>query len=56
MVIIRVRRMQDQWTSPARTNEDLGLELSGVGKLLGSSGTSGLPEVGGGEYSFFVRN
>lgn len=46
--------MRDWRTSPARTNEDFVLELPGVGKPLGSSGTSGSPEVGRGGHSVFV--
>jgi hypothetical protein len=51
-----VQRKRDWRTSPARTNEDSGVELPGVGQSPGSSGTSGSPEVGGSRYPVPVGN
>ena len=53
-------RNKTQWkrdlrSSPAGRNEASGLELSGVGKPPGSSGTSGSSKVGKDRYSFLVR-
>jgi hypothetical protein len=47
---------QYRWTDPARPNEDCCLELSGSRKPLDSLESSGVPEDGGGRYSFPVED
>ena len=52
----RNKRKRDWQTSPARPNEDHSVELPRVGQPLGSSRTSGAPEVGRCGYSVLVRD